>query len=62
MPVELLRFTPVYVLVGAYRFIHDDKINRPIWCIHCLPTLPSGTLLTILDDSGIAPALQLRKA
>lgn len=27
----LLRFPPIYVIVGAYRFLTDPKINRPIW-------------------------------
>lgn len=27
----LLRFPPIYVVVGAYRFLTDSKINRPIW-------------------------------
>lgn len=29
----LLRFPPIYVIVGAYRFVTDPKINRPIWFV-----------------------------
>lgn len=29
----LVRFPPIYVIVGAYRFVTDPKINRPIWFV-----------------------------
>jgi len=32
----LLRFPPMYVVVGAYRFVNDPKINRPIWSVDAI--------------------------
>lgn len=33
----LLRFPPIYVVVGAYRFASDPKIHRPIWSVDAVP-------------------------
>lgn len=31
MPVELLRFSPLYNVVGAYRFFTDKNLYLPFW-------------------------------
>lgn len=48
----LLRYPPIYVVVGTYRFVNDPKIHRPIWWV-CLLAGPKSTTVLKLDVHGI---------
>ncbi|GAA5837106.1 hypothetical protein JCM11251_005256 [Rhodosporidiobolus azoricus] len=46
MPVELVQYSPVYCLVGAYRLVHDRSLLVPLWK-RCEKGLKRAALLTV---------------
>lgn len=46
MPTELLKFSPSYVLVGAYRFLTDKNLYLPFWN-RSKTTIKRTTLISI---------------
>jgi hypothetical protein len=47
MPQELLAYTPIYLIVGVYRLLTDEKLFVPIWK-ECRQAAKQGALLALL--------------